>query len=105
MHWKYLTVMVVITFLLAPAAFGQMSAVDFNKSPDKATTGNNNPGNKAPWVDARSSNDVDYTINQPEVGTDPGSGESTTVIPEPATLILVGLGLAAAGIHRKFKRQ
>jgi len=105
MNLKYVTIMLVAVFMLMPAAFAQMSAVDFNSSPNYGPKSNSGQAsNLSHDFSSQSGNAVDYTITQPAIGNDGGPGDTTTVVPEPGTLILMGLGLAAVGVRRKFKR-
>ncbi|PKK84515.1 MAG: hypothetical protein CVT49_02765 [candidate division Zixibacteria bacterium HGW-Zixibacteria-1] len=99
-----LSVLLVI-LILAPISFAQMSAVDHKASPPSTpNTAKNNANQPSNLIG-------DYTANSENVGctiTDPaknnGTGNGTPAIPEPATLILLGAGIAAIGIRRRFKK-
>lgn len=95
----------LVILILAPISFAQMSAVDHKTSPPSApNTAKNNANQPSNLIGdyTASSGNVDYTITQP--AKDNGTGNGTPAIPEPATLILLGTGIAAIGIRRRFKK-
>jgi len=92
--------------ILASMSFGQMSAVGYNSQPSPTNKTAKGPSpDQVPSLSAQSQSCDDFTITQPniETGGETGSDNNTTVIPEPATLILIGVGLAAIGVRRRFR--
>lgn len=97
--------MILAILFLAPIVFGQVSAVGYKTSPtpnaNNAKNSASHPSDLIGDYTAQSDKNIDYTITQPN-GDD--QDDHTSVIPEPSTIILLGAGLAAAGLRRKFRK-
>jgi hypothetical protein len=94
-----------LVLILAVVSFAQMSAVDHKTSPPTTPNSAKNSANHPSGLIGdygAYSNNVDCTITEP--AKDNGTGAGTPSIPEPATLILLGTGIAAIGIRRRFKK-
>ncbi|MEW5925489.1 MAG: PEP-CTERM sorting domain-containing protein [Candidatus Zixiibacteriota bacterium] len=103
---KTTILMMLAILFLASISFAQVSAVGYKTSPSPNTNNAKNsashPSDLIGDYNAQSDKNIDYTITQPGVGE--SQEDRTSVIPEPSTILLVGAGLAAVGIRRKFRK-